>query len=285
MKTNIYSDIRLSCVVFLLLGATMVGCGGGGTGNIGIAEQSSSSSVHVEEISIDACSSQETITAKREEKLEISVEGGFGVPIDIVEANLKAKYSRGSSASIELPASPGTNMSFTVEWTDESFFGVIDLDGETGPTYEVHVSIPQQTGAYDQGCIAGIYKLTRWIEASSPYTIYMDVDSGLLEIDSNGDAEWNLIIREKGEYPDPTPAITCKGRYEISTNLLAGGPGGTSWNWTFDMSGFTQELWMTFCGWDVAGGLDPFSLYPSQLGPAQRILEMKNSRGKFIWEQ
>lgn len=284
MKTNIYSSTGLSCVGLLIL-ITIVGCGGGGVGNLGIVEQSSSSSVRTEEISVDACSSQETITAKREEKLEISVEGGFGIPIDVVEANLKARYSRGSSASIELPAAPGTYMTFMVEWTDESFFGVIDLDGESGPAYEVHVSIPQQTGAYDQGCIAGIYKLNRWEEAPSPYTIYMDVDSGFLEINANGDAEWNLIIREKGEYPDPTPAITCKGRYEKSTDLLAGGPGGMEWNWTFDMSGFTHDLWMTFCVWDVGGETDPFSLYPSQLGPDQRILEMKNSRGTFIWEQ
>jgi hypothetical protein len=285
MKTNIYGVVRLSCVVFLILGSTMVGCGGGGTGNIGIAEQSSSSSVHIEEISIDACSSQETITAKREEKLEISVEGGFGVPIDVVEANLKAKYSRGSSASIELPASPGTNMSFTVEWTDESFFGVIDLDGESGPAYEVHVSIPRQTGAYDQGCISGVYKLDQWVETPSPITLYMDVDSGLLVIDANGDAEWDLFIREKGEFPEPTPVITCKGRFEKTSKLLIGGPGGIARDWTFDMSGFSHDLRMAFCGWDVGGESDPFVLYPSQLGADQRILEMKNNRGTFIWEQ
>lgn len=287
---NSHYRMRNQGVIALILMLTMLaGCsggGGGGSGNVEINQTGSTTvGVRTEEISVNNCSGKETITTKREEKLDISVEGGLSVEIKVVEASLRTRYARGSSSSIELPAAPGTNMLFVVEWTEEAFFGEIRLDGKTGLSYEVHVSVPRQSGGYDQGCISGVYRLVRWKEAPSPITIYMEVDNGLLEIDPTGEAEWNLFIREKGEYPDPKPSITCKGRFQKSTLLLEGGPGGNARYWTFDMSGFDHDLWMTFCGWDVGGEVDSFALYPSEMGAGKRVLEMKNSRGTLIWEK
>lgn len=278
---------RLAMFVLIVLIVLFSGCGGGSSGAVLLNQTGSSgASVRTDTIPLNNCAGKEKITTTLAHSLDIGIEGGLGVEIKVVEASLRAKYERGQTSSIELPAAPGTNMEYIVEWTDESFFGEVEVDGQTGQAaYTVQVSTPSVTGSVDRGCISGAYQLVRWEEATSPITLYMEVDSGTLIIEPSGDATWTLVIRERGEYPSPQPTITCQGRFYTNTQKLEGAPDGHAADWTFDMSGFALDLWLAFCGRNVGGDSDAFTLYPRELGGGKRELEMKNSKGTLIWEQ
>lgn len=141
----------------------------------------------------------------------------------------------------------------------------------------------------------GIYQLQSYYETTSPYTMYMDVLDGTLQIDSSGRATWNLSIRERGENTNPIPALDCVGQIRSSQQLDGlRGNGTTTYNWTSDMESIDMSgvvsLMLAFCGWTntpVSRDGDsrndaPFSLSLTSSG-SQKILEMTNSEGVFIW--
>jgi hypothetical protein len=276
-------------VIGLVMAALLVGCddNGNGSGEVYLNETSSSpASTRMDDsISIDNCANQSEESITLERRLDISVEGSVGVSVQALEAKIGTQYARGETSSVTLTAAPGTHMVFEVEWTEEAFFGDITVDGQTGKaTYRVGVETPREVSNVDRGCIAGNYGFVGWDEAPSDFTIYMDVDDGSLRIDPSGDAVWVLMLRESGEYPDPQPQVFCYGRFYASSEQLEGIDGSEAINWTSDMTGFSHDIYMTFCGRGMGGETDPFTLHPRELGGGERRLEMRNSRGTLIWQ-
>ena len=143
--------------------------------------------------------------------------------------------------------------------------------------------------------VVGTYRLESYYETTSPYTMYMDVLDGRLQIDSSGRATWNLSIRERAENTNPIPALDCAGQVRASQQLDGlRGNGTTTYNWTNDMNSVDASgvvsLMLAFCGWtNTPVSRDgntrndaPFSLSLTTSG-SQKILEMTNSEGVFIW--
>jgi hypothetical protein len=286
------SIVWLIRLAFIALAIVMLASGcdvvdDGGTGAVYLSETSSSvGSVTTETIQLDNCGNQEKRTETLKRSLDIEIGGSVGVAIKVLEAELNAKYARGQEVSIDLPAAPGTNMEYVIEWTEEAFFGKIAVNGQSGhANYRVGVTTPRKSSAFDRGCIYGVYDLFRWEEAPSPVALYMDVDSGKLIIEPFGDATWTLAIRKRGEYPTPQPTIKCLGRYYQSSLQLEGRSGGHDADWTSDMIGFADDLHLVFCGRSLGGNSDPFDLYPREMGGGQRELEMRNSKGTMIWQR
>jgi hypothetical protein len=144
--------------------------------------------------------------------------------------------------------------------------------------------------------VAGNYVLDSWNEHTEPYTLYLDVLDGTLNIDSTGNASWRLSFDERGETHTPRPAVECKGRVSASSRQIEGVEGSNAIDWTSDIMSVDGSgvvgVHMAFCGWDNAPvqreNLGPFYKAPFDLavqsvGGGTKILEMRNTEGTFTW--
>ena len=218
--------------------------------------------------------------------MEITFEGSFGVSYSVLEAKLRAQYSESQSRSLTLLAGPGTNMEYTVAWTDQLISGQVSIGGESG-LFNIRMPTVALMSSSDLGCIPGRYRLMRWDEAAGPITLYMETLGGELTLEENGEASWTISLRQRGDQPNPTPRISCRGRYYNSSLQLEGVPGNgnTAYDWNRNMESIRQDIWLAFAGWTVGGARDSYQLYPRELSGGNRILEMKNSKGTLIWEK
>lgn len=83
-------------------------------------------------------------TAERSLTVEVEGEASLGVDIRVVRADLAGRYaeSRGVSKSMEITAPPGTNMEYTLVWTEQSWFGTVTSSvGSGAAKYRARVPI------------------------------------------------------------------------------------------------------------------------------------------------
>jgi hypothetical protein len=134
--------------------------------------------------------------------------------------------------------------------------------------------------------IEGGWTLQSWTETTSPTTIHIEVLSGSMTVESDDDkVDWILDIQETNEPVTPQPGIRCGGRVDLSSDQIVGEPGGDRnehIDWTSDMSSISEEINLTFCGWNVGGTTAPFELAAEPSGAPSR-LQMSNDRGTFVW--
>lgn len=141
--------------------------------------------------------------------------------------------------------------------------------------------------------LAGTYAMSSWIETTSPYTLYVDVQGGELTINDDGSAVWNVVIDDIGADTTPKPEIACRGEVLSEDKLMAPLPGGTDYNLTSNLMAAdrlgTNSLHLSICGrtvYDVQReGFGPTTVEPFSLSLDGDRLEMRNSEGFFIWQK
>lgn len=135
--------------------------------------------------------------------------------------------------------------------------------------------------------LSGSYQLVSWNEAHGPITLYIDAKDGSLRIDDTGKAIWELYIQQRGERTHPSSRIKCKGQARTSSHQLDGvpGPGNEAFNWDRNIESVRESVWLTFCGWTTARPSDPFSISVDESTGGKKILQMKNSKGTFVWSK
>jgi len=146
---------KLLAFVFFLL---LAGCSSGDS-NVRVTEIGTEPSNTVTEtIRLNNCGGKANTeqTAERSHTVSIGGEGQIGIGYQILVASVSAKYaqSKGSSKSQKLVAPPGTNMEFTLAWTEQGWTGTITADGKSGQaTYRVRVPISVELmSSRDLGC-------------------------------------------------------------------------------------------------------------------------------------
>jgi hypothetical protein len=103
-------------------------------------------------------------TATRSFSTNIEGEVTLKATYEVIEGSISAKYgeSRNTSKSIKLVAPPGTNMEFTLQWTEQTWIGRVMASGESGD-YVARMPISvAQVEAKNLGCISTDTPIPNW---------------------------------------------------------------------------------------------------------------------------
>jgi hypothetical protein len=139
--------------------------------------------------------------------------------------------------------------------------------------------------------VSGHYTLLSWDEAAGPITMGVGVKDGTLQIDRNGNADWQLGIWDSAAHPDPPSGsapsqIKCGGRVSSQSqevSWVSGGDRNVAIDWEPGIESVRDMVWPAFCGGDVGGVNAPFSLNLDEQSDGRNLLEMSNSEGTFRW--
>lgn len=125
-------------IVLLIVSLTLPGCGriprtstpSDPAAVLQVTETGSESPDTVSEtIRMNNCGGKADVTQTADRSLTVTVEGAgsLGVDAQIIRANITARYAErtGVSKRIELTAPPGTDMEFTVVWTEHQWLGTV----------------------------------------------------------------------------------------------------------------------------------------------------------------
>ena len=145
---------------------------------------------------------------------------------------------------------------------------------ETTPTTQV----PELT-LFEQ--VAGGWELSNWLEAERPIQIGYDPLNGTLSMSEQGGADWEMDIDDRF-LESPDGHLTCAGTLSLAGELQ--GSVTETRNFTSNMVSNRRDILLAFCGGGVFDEFDSFQITHDGSGskPAT-ILEMENSRGRFIW--
>ena len=166
--------MRISALITLLIVSfTLVGCGSASSASSAATQSAPSPSLNVREtgsenpdtvtetIHMNNCGGKADVKQTAERSLIITLEGesSLGVDAQVVRANVSARYaeSKGVSKSIELTASSGTDMEFTVAWTEQQWLGTITSSiGSSQAKYRARVPVAVElVASRDLGTCAG----------------------------------------------------------------------------------------------------------------------------------
>ncbi len=134
---------------------------------------------------------------------------------------------------------------------------------------------------------AGTYSLASWTQANRPISIGIKILEGEIEIDSNGTANWNVLV-EQAQTSDPGRVrMTARGKIDLNNKELVGVPGG-EYNNTHYLDNkwgqISSDVGLAVRGWELTGATeDKFKLSIDNQGNDRQILQMTNSRGTFVW--
>ena len=166
------------------------------------------------------------------------------------------------------------------------------LTSEGGPFNPEATPTPRPTSTPTFSALAsGSYSLASWTEAVGPIRLGVGVKDGSLNIDGNGNADWDLGIWDSGRSPQTPPGATvsrlkCGGQLSFSSRQLSwviGGDRNVAIDWERGITSVRDMVWPTFCGGHVTGADAPFAVNVEARSNGQVILEMSNSQGTFIW--
>lgn len=132
--------------------------------DVQVIETNSNQIVVPEIIHINNCGgkadTQQTSTRSFTTKIDGNVTAGL--PPEVIQGSISAQYGevKNNTKSITLVAPPGTNMEFTLEWTEQTFTGRVVAYGETGSyTAKAPISV-NQVSAIDLICPGGSTETT-----------------------------------------------------------------------------------------------------------------------------
>lgn len=154
---------RIHAPIFaLMVSMSLCGCqlAPNPSGNFQVTETSvGPSGRELETIRLNNCDGKADTTQVVERGQTVQIEGGaqLGVSIEVIQAAVTGKYSKGFSykKSQMLTAPPRTNMEFTLEWTMEDRVGTVARDGQTTAKAGYRYIIPtyvQIRSQKDLGC-------------------------------------------------------------------------------------------------------------------------------------
>jgi hypothetical protein len=154
---------RIYAPIFaLMVSMSLCGCQltPNSSGNFQVTETSvGPSGRELETIRLNNCDGKADTTQVVERGQTVQIEGGaqLGVSIEVIQAAVTGKYSKGFSykKSQMLTAPPGTNMEFTLEWTMEERVGTVAKDGQAATKAGYRYIIPtyvQISSQKDFGC-------------------------------------------------------------------------------------------------------------------------------------
>lgn len=153
MKYGIFSR---NLFLILIFGSFLVACSPP-TSDLQVVETENKQEVTTEIVHINNCggmaNTEQTVTHSFSTSIGGGITAKLGIKI-VAEGGVSAKYeeARNTMKSIKLAAPPGTNMEFTLQWTEQTWIGRVMANGETGDyTARVPISVAQ-VDAKDIGC-------------------------------------------------------------------------------------------------------------------------------------
>jgi len=136
--------------------------------------------------------------------------------------------------------------------------------------------------------VAGKYTLHSWTEASRPITLGARITEGSLQIDSNGIADWSVIVQQTSTRDPGKVRMTARGRIQLDLQppQIMGVTGGE-----FNKTDYLDNRWgqvghdinLAVRGWDFGQPEDRFRLSLDTQADGRQIVQMKNSIGMFMW--
>jgi hypothetical protein len=155
--------VRIYAPIFaLMVSMSLCGCqlAPNPSGNFQVTETSAGpSGSELETIRLNNCDGKADTTQVVERGQTVQIEGGaqLGVSIEVIQAAVTGKYSKGFSykKSQMLTAPPGTNMEFTLEWTMEERVGTVAKDGQAATKAGYRYLIPTYVQIRSQKDLGG----------------------------------------------------------------------------------------------------------------------------------
>ena len=140
--------------------------------------------------------------------------------------------------------------------------------------------------------LAGDYVFVSWDRTSRPIDLGVRVSDGTLQIDTSGNADWNIGIWDWAANPNTpstsTSRIRCGGRVHTQSQQIewvSGGDRNQSIDWEGRLNGLHTEIFTAFCGGQSSGTSAPFSLSLDEQSSGVVFLEMRNDEGTYRWRK
>jgi hypothetical protein len=154
MKSN---TISLNLFLVLAFVSFLTACSSQQVSDVQVVETDNKQEITPEIVRINNCGGMADTEQTATRSFSTSIEGAITAKLEIklvAEGGIYAKYgeARNTSKSITLIAPPGTNMEFTLQWTEQTWIGRVTAYGEAGSyTFRAPLSV-DQIDAKNLGC-------------------------------------------------------------------------------------------------------------------------------------